>query len=254
MISVRVGRPFSVLLLTSIILGSLVPACALTTGMPAALVIGQADFTTQYGDTTQTNFVAPIHLAFDASGNLWVADQFNNRVLMFKPPFTNGKAASIVIGHGDFTSNGPATTQTGLSNPVDLGFDSSGNLWVVDSNNYRVLMFKPPFTNGKAASLVIGQDDYTHNDRAVSQTKLNGPQGLSFDSYGNLWISDCGGNRALMFEPPYATGMAAGLVVGQTDFTSSAVARVRTDFLNRMVWVLMLSATSGLPIMATTAS
>ena len=36
--------------------------------------------------------------AFDGSGNLWVADAFNQRVLEYTPPFSNGMAASLELG------------------------------------------------------------------------------------------------------------------------------------------------------------
>ena len=53
-------------------------------------------------------------------------------------------------------TRGPATTSTGLDTPNGLAFDSSGNLWVADSSNNRVLEYKAPFTTGEAASLVLG--------------------------------------------------------------------------------------------------
>ena len=48
-------------------------------------------------------FNFPRGLAVDPGGRLFVADDFNNRVLIFDPPFTNGEAAVDSIGAG---SNG----------------------------------------------------------------------------------------------------------------------------------------------------
>ena len=39
--------------------------------------------------------------------------------------------------------------------------DSSGNLWVVDSGSNRVLEYVPPFSDGMAATLAIGQANFT---------------------------------------------------------------------------------------------
>ncbi len=71
--------------------------------------------------------------------------------------FYNGEAASIVIGQSNFTSNSYSTSQTGIALPMGAAFDSSGNLWVADSHNSRILEFESPFTNGEAASVVLGQ-------------------------------------------------------------------------------------------------
>ena len=199
-----------------------------TNGKAASLVIGQADFTHDIPDTNQTRLRNPYGLAFDASGKLWIADKYNNRTLMFKPPFTNGMAASLVIGQSDFTTNTFATSQSGLHGPQSLSFDAAGNLWIVDNRNNRVLRFNPPFTNGMLASLVIGQTTFTTGIPATTQTGLHGPYGLSFDASGNLWVPDAANNRVLRFNAPFTNGMPASLVIGQADFTSSAVAPTQT--------------------------
>lgn len=211
------------------LVGSLLtPARAFTTGQSASLVIGQNDFTTNAPGFSQTKVGVPAASAFDAAGNLWVADEGGNRVLMFKPPFTNGKAASLVIGQADFTHTTPDTNQTRLREPYGLAFDASGKLWIADKYNNRTLMFKPPFTSGMAASLVIGQSSFTTNTPATSQSGLNLPQSLSFDAAGNLWISDQHNNRVLRFNPPFSNGMLASIVIGQADFTHSSPATTQT--------------------------
>src|SRR5438045_490710 len=55
--------------------------------------------------------------------------------------FSNGEAASVVLGQVDFTHNGVATNRTGMSFPRDVAFDSSGNVWVADTLNNRFLEF-----------------------------------------------------------------------------------------------------------------
>lgn len=51
---------------------------------------------------TDDSLYGPRTLAFDPDDDLWVVDNFNSRVLEFVPPFSNGVAATAVLGHEDF--------------------------------------------------------------------------------------------------------------------------------------------------------
>lgn len=197
-------------------------------GMSASLVIGQPDFVTGPVNTTQNGLRQPGGLAFDRSGNLWVVDFGNNRILQYKPPFATDMNASLVLGQANFTPSASATTNAGLSAPHLIVFDASGNLWVTDAGNNRVLEFKPPFANGMTASLVIGQADLASSGAATAASGLNFPTGIAFDSAGNLWIGDTGNNRVLQFKPAFANGMSASLALGQASFTTNTAATTQS--------------------------
>lgn len=207
----------------------------ITTGMPASIVIGQTDFTSgEYNQepsigTPKANSLAiPRGIAFDSSGNLWVSDMYNSRILRYTPPFTTGMSTSLVIGQPNFTSwEIEPLTASSLQQPHAIDFDSSGNLWVADNSNNRVLRYTPPFTNGMAASLVIGQLDFTSRESnqglgwgRPTATTLSQPRGLELDLSDNLWVADYGNSRILRYTPPFTNGMAASQVIGQPNFTS----------------------------------
>jgi sugar lactone lactonase YvrE len=193
-----------------------------STGEAASLVIGQPSFTTNYYTVTNsTSLNSPYGLAFDPSGNLWVADLQNGRVLEYTSPFSTREAASLVIGEPSFTAANDEVSKTGLNAPNSLAFDPSGNLWVVDG--HRVLEYATPFATHEAAHLVIGQNTFTNSSTATTSTGLNTPNGLAFDSSGNLWVADKLNNRVLEYTAPFSTFEAASLVIGQPNFTSSAV-------------------------------
>jgi sugar lactone lactonase YvrE len=191
-----------------------------STGMNASLVIGQQNFTSQTFTVTASGLSNPWGIAFDSTGNLWVSDSSNNRIPEFKPPFATGMNASLVIGQQNFTSQIFSTTAAELDGPMEIAFDSNGNLWVVDSGNNRVLEFTTPFSTGMSVSLVIGQDGFTTNSAVTSQSSLQNPAGLAFDSSGNLWVTDSNNNRTLEFASPFSTGENASLVLGQENFTT----------------------------------
>lgn len=212
----------SLLSLFSVFLLAFMPhAFAFSTGQAATLVLGDPSLTAFNPGATPTGLVGPFSLAFDSGGNLWVADSSGNRILEYTAPFSTGEAASVVIGQSSFTSLASATTSTGLDVPNGLAFDSGGNLWVVDSYNNRVLEYKAPLSTGEAASLVIGQSNFTGSVSATTATGLNSPQGLAFDSSGNLWIADLQNDRVLEYTTPFSTNEAASLVIGEANFKTA---------------------------------
>ena len=100
----------------------------------------------------------------DSAGRLYVADQENSRVLQFTSPYATNMQASKVFGQADFTNGqcnkgsqvGPAT----LCGPYTVGTDGSGNFYVADTSNNRVLQYTPPLATNMQASKVIGQTDF----------------------------------------------------------------------------------------------
>lgn len=197
-------------------------------------------------------FNAPQALALDTSVTapiLYVADTGNNRVLAWKnaSSFTKGNLADKVIGQRDFLSTAPkgpgSDLSTGLAAPAALAVDKSGNLYVADAGNNRILRYPAPFSQTGAlltVDLIIGQKDLNGASANQGQTPpsaktialSNGGSifrtGLVFDALGNLWLSDAGNNRILRF-PAGALGSratngpSADLVLGQSDFVSNQI-------------------------------
>jgi len=192
--------------------------------------LGQVDFTRSGQATSATGLNDPTHVIADLEGNIWISDWGNNRVLQYKPPFSSGMAASLVLGQTSFTANTHSATASGLSSQHEIAFDKSGNLWVADSYNSRVLEFTPPFSNGMTASSVLGQPGFGTNNCTVTASGLCYPTSLTFDADGNLWVVDCNNNRVLEYNSPFATGRSASAVLGQADFTSAAQGAGATGF------------------------
>jgi sugar lactone lactonase YvrE len=204
----------------------------LTTGINASVVIGQQSFTTFGNSTSSTGLSTPTEVAFDSSGDLWVADAGNDRILEFRPPFTDGMNASMVLGQTSFTSSVPGVSPESFYSPIALAFDSSGDLWVADSGNSRVLEFPAPLSSGESALRVIGQSDFVSRSPALSQTGLYVPEAITFDGSGNLWVSDTGNDRVLEFETPFSNGQKASVVLGQTTFTTDLPATNKASLIN----------------------
>lgn len=156
------------------------------------------------------------------TGPLVVPDTANNRVLIYNSPATDDQPADVVLGQSSFVTSSSGTSSSTMSGPTSYTLDSSGNLYVSDSGNCRVLVFPPPFTDGEDATVVIGQPDAnTGCGAAASASTLGTTGGVAFGTHGNFWVVDEGNSRILKFLAPLTTGMAAKLVIGQTDFVSS---------------------------------
>ncbi len=198
-----------------------------STGMVAAMVIGQPDFGCTESGRGADRLDAPWGIACDAAGNLWVADTENNRVLRFPAPALTGRrSADLVIGQPDMSSGTfPAGPSAGVSYfPWDVAVGKGGEVWVADGYN-RVLRFPTPGT-GAVADLVLGQAGFefgaANRGGATGADGFDSVHALEMDGQGRLWCADKDNRRVVGYEPPFVTGMAATLLMGQVDFVSRA--------------------------------
>ncbi len=144
------------------------------------------------------------HMAFDASGNLWVPSYGNSTVYEYMGPFTS--SGTLV----------PATTLTmGLNVPQGLGFDSKGNLYVANTGTndgkQAITVFKAPISNRKPYFL----------------KGVVAPSGLAFDHSGNLYVSS---NAAAGAIAQYASNhLKAGASPSVVDKTGLAASPYGAD-------------------------
>ncbi|MFZ2059419.1 MAG: NHL repeat-containing protein, partial [Candidatus Binatus sp.] len=214
-------------------------ADSFTSGAAADLVIGQSSFTAdscnEGANPSATDLCFPTALTVDPSGNLYVADAANNRVLEYNNPLAACKgtfpcvagAAKEVFGQSSFTASNVAAGKNGLDNPQGVALDASGDLYISDSGNNRVLEYNTPLTN-TTADRVYGQDSSFTSNECNSDTLANptandlcGPEGVAIDPVsGALFVADSFNNRVLEYNTPQ-TNTTANLVFGQASFTTA---------------------------------
>ena len=120
----------------------------------------------------------PLGTAIDASGDLWVDNNDNNRIEEFSPTGT-------VIG--TYGSYGSGEAQ--LNNPWGIAIDpTTGNVLVCDTGNNRVEVFSS-----------AGKFVRTIGSVGTGNGQLKAPNSLTVDSHGNIWIADYGNNRVEEF-------------------------------------------------------
>ena len=151
-----------------------------------------------------------------------------------------GARADLVLGQPDMnsaliniTGDPDKPTQSSLRGPTGLLIDATGNLYVADTGNGRVLRFPAPFAHQgqlEQADLVLGQTDFTSEINEPTATRMGAPYGLAWGGDKGLLVSDIVYNRILLF--PFSdantfnagtdNGKAAAKVIGQPDFNSTA--------------------------------
>ena len=132
-----------------------------------------------------------IFVDFDLS--LYVADNANHRIQLFRSGQLNGTTVAGVEAAGTIT----------LSLPTSVVLDGDGYLFIVDRGNNRIVGSGPNgFRCIVACTGTIGS----------AGNQLISPYGLSFDSDGNLYVTDCFNSRIQKF-------MLARNACGELDLT-----------------------------------
>ncbi len=194
----------------------------------ADLVIGQSSFSTMSPGVSSTALSSPQGLTVDSRGNLYVADAANNRVTEYDAPLSSGKAASLVVGQPNATSNqcnrGGAVGAGTLCNPTGVSTDASDDLYVYDANNHRIAAYvenNPP--RNAAATRVLGQHDLAHSTKNFVDAATVNAVAVAIDrgsTPNHLYAVDLANSRVLGYRDAaeFQDGGAADLVLGQPDF------------------------------------
>jgi sugar lactone lactonase YvrE len=216
-------------------------------GANADAVLGQPDFTSYTAGTNQNTLNSPTAVWIDHAGRLWGTDMLNHRVLRFDDAINkpNGANADAVLGQSNFTSYSTGTTQSAFNHPHGIIGDNSGNIYIVDYTNNRVLCFENAAqkANGANADKVIGQSDFTADITGVTNQNINNSVSVSLDNTGKLYVADSYNNRILIFNNirNKSNGAPADYVLGQPNFTSNTANNggISERTLNLPLWIFM---------------
>jgi len=238
-------------------------AANLSNGMSAVDLLGAgspSDFTVNTAGTTdqalKTPYGSPIidttnHYLFTVEPYNPGFSAFNNRILVWGLDSDNNlmdHTADYVIGQPNFTATGRSVTNSTFYGGFNIDIDKARSLlFVADTGGRRVLIFdySAGFTNGMPASYVLGQPDFTTSVESITQSGLDQPRDVSYDSLNQrLYVADA--TRVLIYDarPPgspatdicgngtsttgLVSAMNASCVLGQDVFTTE-VAQTTID-------------------------
>jgi sugar lactone lactonase YvrE len=156
---------------------------------------GNQGFSGDGGPASSASINGPSGMAVDANGNLYFADQGNERIRMIAA--ATGIISTVAgSGKGGFGGDGGAATSAILDQPQGVAVDANGNLFIADTNNNRIR--EVVAATGIITTVAGGgnaKGTFYGDGGAATQALLYFPTGVAFDTNENLYIADSGNNR-----------------------------------------------------------
>ncbi|MGA7693673.1 MAG: chitobiase/beta-hexosaminidase C-terminal domain-containing protein [Candidatus Sulfotelmatobacter sp.] len=147
------------------------------------------------GPATSAELYFPGGVAVDGSGNLYIADEGNQRIRMVSAAtgiITTVAGIGVNGGVGGYNGDNILATNAQLNDPQGLAVDGLGNLYIADSYNFRIRMVSK--TTGLITSFAgTGTSGYNGDNIPANIAELGFPIGVAVDSAGDLYIADLGG-------------------------------------------------------------
>jgi uncharacterized protein (TIGR03437 family) len=180
------------------------------------------------GPATSARLNHPTNVALDAIGNLYIADQANNRI---RRVALNGTITTYAgTGASGNTGDGGSAILATINAPTSVTFDSWGNLYIADTGNARIRMVTPggiilPVATGPLSAPAYMLFDSAKNlyiaDAAAIfkftpagatttlYSGLQSPRGMAFDAGGNFYFSETALKQVWMFSPSGSHSLVA---------------------------------------------
>jgi trimeric autotransporter adhesin len=137
---------------------------------------------------TSASLYDPSGVALDASGNIYIADSYNNRIRLVTK--STGLISTVAgTGGGSYSGDlGPATSAN-IYTPVAVALDASGNIYMADCYNSRIRMVTK--STGIITTLAgNGRIGYSGDNGQATSAALYRPQGVAVDASGRVYIAD----------------------------------------------------------------
>ncbi len=145
---------------------------------------------------TAATFNNPGGIVSDPYGNIYIADEYNNRIRRISTSGIvttfagNGPVGFLAGGYG---GDGGAATAAQINFPNNISIDANGNIYVSDEGNQRIRQINTAGIITTAAG--TGTAGFTGDGTAAVGAKISDPEGVAVDLFGNVYIGDAANNR-----------------------------------------------------------
>jgi len=144
------------------------------------------------GPALATVLLAPVGVAVDSAGNLYIAEAHRSLVRKVSPV----GIISTVAG-GGFAwvdpGDGSLATTAYLWGPVGVALDAAGNIYIAEAVHPRIRKVTPAGVITTVAG--TGSSGFSGDGTSGTAARLNNPSGVAVDATGNVYIADTGNNR-----------------------------------------------------------
>jgi sugar lactone lactonase YvrE len=161
-------------------------------------------FTNGTGVAAKFNF--PSGVCSDASGNIYVGDRNNNVIRKISP----SGVVTTFAGSGDAGNANGIGTSAQFSAPKGICIDVSGDLYVADSNNFRIRKIT---STGSVSTFAGSTFGFVNGLSSIA--KFNEPSDVCIDNSGNVYVSDSFNN---VIRKINTSGTVSTLVTNQLNF------------------------------------
>jgi hypothetical protein len=180
------------------------------------------------GAATAANLNQPWDVMLDGSGNLYIADTYNQRVREVAAATGTistiaGTGKILSTGAGDFNGDNIAALTADLNYPYGIALDGAGNLYIADAGNARIRKVgavSGAITAASTITTIAGTGTASGNTSCsnlttstiANQTPLFWPESVAVDAAGDVFIADS--QNAAIREVNASTGMLSTVVQG----------------------------------------
>jgi sugar lactone lactonase YvrE len=173
-----------------------------TTGLITTIAgNGTQGFSGDGGPAVQAQMRAPVGIASDSAGNLYVAEQANNRI---RRVGVDGIITTIAgNGVAGFSGDGGPAVEASINGPFGVAVDRAGNVYLTDSRSDRIRWVHRDGTITTVAG--NGVPGFSGDGGLPTAAQLQGPHGVAVDARGNLLIADMANDRIRRVTLPQIT-------------------------------------------------
>ena len=159
----------------------------------------------------------PADVALDGDGELYIADEYNNRIRKVDAEGTittvaGMKRPTLEVGeeeedNDNIGDHGPATSAL-LNRPSGVALDEEGNLYIADRNHHRIRKVN---AEGIITTIAgMADEGFSGDEGPAASAQLYGPSGVAVDEGGYVFIADTGNNRIRQIDPDGVITTLAG--------------------------------------------